>query len=411
MKFPTGGESPRASLGLNRWNSGTDSESLDGRRLGFARASPWRFYLKMHNWFMWEAKKLAEKGRGKTSPNPMVGALVVKEGAIVGKGYHERAGLPHAEILALREAGDRSKGADLYVTLEPCSFHGRTPPCTEEIIKAGVRRVYVGMKDPNPKVNGKGISYLKERGILVECGFLQEELKEMNEAYIKYITRKVPFVTLKLAFSVDGKIADYKGNSKYLSSEESLFLAHKMRYESDAIMVGVDTVIRDNPKLNIRFNFKDKILKRVVLDAFARIPTDSYLVKTAKEIPTIIFTSHEAPEERIKDLEEKGVTVKKVSKNGGLLNLKEVLKVLGSMEVTSILVEGGAKLASSFIKESLWDKLVVFVTPIFLGGNFSLLTDNGFLLSHAPRMHFKGVKVLEKDVMLTYYREETCSLV
>ncbi len=308
---------------------------------------------------MWEAKKLAEKGKGETSPNPMVGALVVKEGNIVGNGYHEGAGLPHAEILALREAKDMARGADLYVTLEPCNFHGRTPPCTEEIIKAGVRRVYVGMKDPNPKVNGKGISYLQERGILVECGFLEEELKEMNEAYIKYITKKIPFVTLKLAFSVDGKIADYKRNSKYLSSEESLFLTHKLRYESDAIMVGVDTVIKDDPNLTVRLNFKDKILKRVVLDAFARIPTDSYLVKTAREIPTIIFTSEEAPEERIKDLERKGVAVKKVSKNGGLLNLKEVLKVLGSMEVTSLLVEGGAKLASSLIRESLWDKLVV----------------------------------------------------
>lgn len=358
---------------------------------------------------MWEAKKLAERGRGKTSPNPMVGALVVREGTIVGKGYHERAGLPHAEVLALREAGSECRGADLYVTLEPCSFHGRTPPCTEEIVKVGIRRVYVGMKDPNPKVNGKGISYLREKGVLVECGFLQEELKEMNEAYIKYITRKIPFVTLKLAFSIDGKIADYKGNSKYLSSKESLFLTHKMRYESDAIMVGVDTVIRDDPKLTVRFNFNDKILKRVVLDAFARIPSDSYLVKTAGEIPTIIFTSNEAPKEKLENLEEKGLTVKKVSKNGRWLNLKEVLEVLGSMEITSLLVEGGAKLASSFIKESLWDKLVIFVTPIFLGGNFSLLNDNGFLLSQAPRMHFKGVKVLEEDVMLVYYREEICS--
>jgi diaminohydroxyphosphoribosylaminopyrimidine deaminase/5-amino-6-(5-phosphoribosylamino)uracil reductase len=357
---------------------------------------------------MWEAKKLAERGRGETSPNPMVGAVVVKNGFILGKGYHEKAGLLHAEVVALRKAGGKARGADLYVTLEPCNFQGRTPPCTEEIIRAGVRKVYVGMKDPNPKVNGKGIAYLKEKGVLVECGFLQNELREMNEAYIKYITKKVPFVTLKLALSVDGRIADYKGNSKYLSSDESLNLAHQMRYESDAVMVGVETVIKDNPKLTVRLNSKKKVLKRVILDSLAKTPLNSYAVRTAEEIPTIIFVSSEAPRDKVEELKEKGVIVEEVQRNKGELDLGEVLKVLGSREIVSLLVEGGAKLASSFVKNMLWDKLVVFVTPRVLGGSYSLLNEGGFLLSKAPQLHLKNVRVLGRDVMLTYYREDIC---
>ena len=225
-------------------------------------------------YFMKLAMQLGLKGKAKTSPNPMVGALVVKNGRIIGEGFHEKCGFSHAEAIALNRAGKNAHGATLFVTLEPCAHFGRTPPCVESIIRSGVKKVVVGMVDPNPLNNGRGISILRQNKINVEVGFLEEELKKMNEVFIKYITKRIPFITVKVAESLDGKIATRSGDSKWITSDKSLSYSHRIRKEYDAIMVGVNTILRDNPKLNAWFSKKNPI--KIVIDKWCTI--DVYLM-------------------------------------------------------------------------------------------------------------------------------------
>ncbi|OGP11758.1 MAG: riboflavin biosynthesis protein RibD [Deltaproteobacteria bacterium RIFCSPLOWO2_12_FULL_43_16] len=316
---------------------------------------------------------LARKGIGKTSPNPAVGAVIVKNGRIVGRGYHRKAGLAHAEINALREAGIKAKGADIYITLEPCNHFGRTPPCAEAIVRAGIKNIFIGMKDPNPLVAGKGITRLKNAGIKVETGILEQECKYINEAYIKYIITKTPFVTLKLASTLDGKIATASGESKWITGETARRYAHRMRAEADAVMVGIGTVIADDPELTVRL-VKGKNPVRIVVDSRLRMPANAKILNQHKGsviIATIKKKSQESEvrnqEKKIKALNASGADVLLLHSRNGKVDLKALMKELGKREITSLIIEGGGSLAASAIKEGIVDKITIFVAPKFFG--------------------------------------------
>ena len=265
-----------------------------------------------HKKYMDLAIKLAERGKGLTSPNPMVGCIVVKRGRVVGKGFHKKAGTEHAEILALNDAGKKAINSTLYVNIEPCSHWGRTPPCTERIVESGVREIIIGMKDPNPLV--EGFRELKFRGLKTKIGILEKEAKKLNEVFIKYMKTKRPFVTLKVAMSVDGKIATSTGDSKYITSKEARTYVHQLRSDVDAVMVGLNTVLRDNPELTPRL-VKGKDPMKIVVDSKLKIPKNCHLMKDPAKL--IIATTNKAPKSLIKKLQQKGINVIVTkSKNG-----------------------------------------------------------------------------------------------
>jgi len=319
---------------------------------------------------MRRALELAALARGKTSPNPLVGAVVVKDGVIVGEGYHRKAGTPHAEVIALQEAGARAKGADLYVSLEPCCHYGRTPPCTKAIIEAGIKRVVVACEDPNPLVAGKGIEILRQAGITVDVGVLREEARRLNEVFFKYITTGRPFVTLKAAMSLDGKIATFTGDSKWITGEQARQYAHQMRAEHDAVMVGIGTVLADDPLLTVRLPGEDRRPLRVIVDSRLRIPLESRIVLTAKGFPTVVAAvRHEGNQGKKKSLEERGVEVWELPADRGRVDLKALLGELGKREVTSVLLEGGATLNASALEAGVVDKFVFFIAPKIIGGS------------------------------------------
>jgi diaminohydroxyphosphoribosylaminopyrimidine deaminase/5-amino-6-(5-phosphoribosylamino)uracil reductase len=253
---------------------------------------------------------LAKKAQGRTNPNPMVGAILVRDGSIVGEGYHKKAGTPHAEVHALNAAGEQARGSVLYVTLEPCSHFGRTPPCAEAVVKAGVKRVVAAILDPNPKVAGRGIEILKKAGVQTKVGVLENEARRLNEVFFKYIKTGLPFVALKTAMSLDGKIAAGSGDSKWITNERSREYVHYLRNVYDAILVGIGTVLKDNPRLNTRLDILDKRdLVRVVIDGNLDIPYDSNIVQTAGEQRTIVFTSAASPEEKLEQLNNYGIEI------------------------------------------------------------------------------------------------------
>ncbi|MBI5888439.1 MAG: bifunctional diaminohydroxyphosphoribosylaminopyrimidine deaminase/5-amino-6-(5-phosphoribosylamino)uracil reductase RibD [Deltaproteobacteria bacterium] len=324
--------------------------------------------------FMREALALAKKGLGKTSPNPTVGAVIVKNGRVIARGFHKKAGRPHAEIAAFKDAKESVKGATLYVTLEPCCHYGKTPPCTGAVVRSGIKRVVAGMLDPNRLVAGKGAGILRRAGIDVTSGVLELECAELNEWYIKYITKKMPYVTLKLAMSIDGRIATAAGESKWITGVEARRHVHKMRSESDAVMVGLNTVLKDDPALTVRL-VKGKNPARVVVDSSLRTPLDAKIFDNAGKVRLIIFTTNAAPADKIKKARAKGaevVTVPKSAGMGGGVDLKKVLRELGSRAIASLLVEGGGSLGASFIKACLVDRISFFIAPIVLGGGAAL---------------------------------------
>jgi len=322
---------------------------------------------------MQKAIKLAEKGRGRTSPNPLVGAVVVKNGMVVGEGYHAKAGEPHAEIIAIRGAAKAARDATLYVTLEPCCTYGKTPPCTEEIISSGIKRVVIGLIDPNPKVNGRGVDELKKAQIEVLTGLLEKKVAKQNEIYVKYITTKSPFVLMKSAISFDGKITSKNGQPAWITNEKSRRIVHELRNTYDAILIGVNTIIADNPILNTRLNRNNlKNPLRIIVDSNARIPLKAKVVETAKEIPTLLATTKNAPAKKIETLNKMGVQILELPDEKGEVDLKSLLKELGKKETASIILEGGARLNSSFIKKGFVDKMIFFVAPKIIGGNKSL---------------------------------------
>lgn len=308
---------------------------------------------------------LAKKGRGRTSPNPMVGALLVKNDKVVGKGYHLRAGADHAEIVALKEAGEEARGATLYLNLEPCVHHGKTPPCTPAVIQAGVRRVVIGMEDPNPLVKGKGIEALRNSGINVEVGVLEKECRRLNEAFSKYIVEKRPFVILKAAATLDGKIATRMGESRWISGERSRRFVHRIRDQVDGVVVGIGTVLKDDPLLTVRLR-KGRDPYRIVLDSRLRIPEEAKVLENSSS-KVIIATTEMAPRERIESLEKRGVQILIFDSKEGRVDLNAFLTRLGEMGMMSLLVEGGSRVNGAFLDEGLIDKVLLFLSPKLIG--------------------------------------------
>lgn len=367
----------------------------------FVRTSRNEVRFFMENIFMREAIAEAKKGEGFTNPNPLVGAVIVKDNKIISRGYHERYGEFHAERNAIMNAKEDIHGSDMYVTLEPCSHYGKQPPCVEAIVEAGIKRVYIGSKDPNPLVSGKGVAYLKKHGIEVYEGVLEEECDKINEIFFHYITKNRPYVISKIAMTADGKIATYTGNSKWITNELSRENVHKTRKRVSAIMVGINTVLSDNPMLDCRCeNPKNPV--RVICDSNLRIPFDCNIVKTAKDIRTIIATVSD-DENKINKLKEYGIEI--IVTTGSRVNLSELMEELGQRKIDSILVEGGAQLHWSVLNEGLTDKLQVYIAPKIIGGEnaktavggegFSLVDDA--VIFGEPDVSFFG-----NDILIEY---------
>jgi len=323
--------------------------------------------------YMRLALELAGKGRGMVSPNPLVGTIIVKNGKVVGRGYHLKVGEAHAEINALWEAKDEALGATLYVNMEPCCHYGRTPPCIDRIIQAGVKRVVVGMEDPNPLVSGKGIHALREAGIKVEVGILAEEAKKLNEIYLKYISTGLPFVILKVAMSLDGKIATRGGESKWLTGEESRHLVHRLRSEVDAILVGVGTILVDDPELTVRGVESQRNPWRIILDSTLRIPPKAKSLEKRGEEKTVVATTSKASLDNVSRLRDQGILVWVFEPDeNGKVDIGEVVKEAGKNGLSSLLIEGGSKVNASALKNRVVDKFFFFITPKIMGDGGSI---------------------------------------
>ncbi len=352
--------------------------------------------------FMKRALILAERGRGMVSPNPMVGALVVKDGKVVGEGYHEKFGHAHAEVIALDNAGDDSIGATLYVTLEPCSHHGKTPPCTEKIYEAGISRVVVGMSDPNPIVNGKGINFLRSKGISVTENVLQDKCLELNEGYIFYITHNRPLITLKFAQTLDGRIATSTGHSKWITSEESRSQAHKLRARNDAILVGIGTVLMDDPSLTVHLA-KGPSPKRIILDSQLRVPLDAGIFSDSMTNQTIIMTTDSASKEKISRIEEKGAFVLILDPDErGWVPQEKLWNKLAEIGITSVVVEGGSSIFTECLRHGFADKFFCFIAPKILGSGIDTIGDlNIRNINSAIQLTNIKVKRLKTDFLIT----------
>ena len=316
--------------------------------------------------YMRRALELAKKGEGWTAPNPMVGAVIVKEGRIIGEGFHERYGEPHAERNALASCREDPKGADLYVTLEPCCHYGKQPPCTEAILAAGIRKVIVGCGDPNPLVAGKGVGILRRHGVLVEEHMLEEECRRLNEVFFHFIQTKRPFTVMKYAMSLDGKIACNTGASRWITGEEARAHVHRQRHRYSAIMAGVGTVLADDPLLTCRLEH-GKNPVRILCDSRLRTPLTSRIVQTAGEVPTILAVCC-GQEERHKAYEAAGCRVLTVAEKEGGVDLESLMEQLGREGIDSILLEGGAALNWSALKSGIVNRVQAYIAPKLLGG-------------------------------------------
>lgn len=353
--------------------------------------------------YMTEALRLAKHAEGRTSPNPMVGAVVVKNGRIVGEGWHRMAGTQHAEVHALNMAGDLAKGSTVYVSLEPCAHYGRTGPCAEALVKAGVSRVVIGMEDPNPKVAGKGIKILKDAGIEVRTGVLKEEAEKLNEVFLKWIQTGMPYVALKTAMTLDGKIATATGESQWISNEGSRQKGHELRDIYDGIVVGIGTVLADNPSLTTRLpdgNGKNPV--RIVLDSHCRMPLDTKMLHDG-EAPVIIAVTENAEEIRVKAVEETGARVVYAG-NGPHVDLKLLLKKLGELEICSLYVEGGAEVNFSFLEQGLVDRVYAFIAPMLVGGKTAKTSVGGKGIAHlkdAVRLIDTEITSIDGDFFIT----------
>lgn len=317
--------------------------------------------------FMKEALRLAARGRGWTSPNPMVGAVVVVRDVIVGKGYHEQVGKPHAEVNALRDAGDKAAGGTLYVTLEPCNHYGRTPPCALAVADSGISRVVVGMADPNPHVQGGGMDYLRSRGITVDVGILERECRLLNQAFIKYSTTGLPLVSLKVAATLDGRIATRTGDSRWISNDRSRRFVHHLRSISGGILVGIETALADDPQLTARLRQPCRQPVRIVLDGRLRLSAASHLGRTAREVPVWVACSETAPRLREEELTGAGVEVIRLPATKGRVDLSALLSECGKRQLSSLLVEGGSRVLGDFLENRLADEFHFFYAPKILG--------------------------------------------
>jgi len=319
--------------------------------------------------FMARALELASRARGLTSPNPLVGAVVARDGVAVGEGYHREAGAAHAEIEALRAAGAGARGATLYVNLEPCVHHGRTGPCVPELLAAGIRRVVVATPDPNPKVNGRGIAALSASGLEVAVGLLESEAQDLNRPFFTYVTERRPFVTLKAAISLDGKLAAWDRTSRWITGEPARREAHRLRSRADAIAVGIGTVLADDPVLTVRLPEPwPREPLRVVADSRARTPLTARVLAAGRAERTVIATTNLAPPDRVRALEERGATVLSLPSRDGRVDLPVLAEVLAQREVTALLLEGGGELNWAFLEAGLVDRVALFAAPLVLGG-------------------------------------------
>ncbi len=352
---------------------------------------------------MLRAVEIAEKGIGFVNPNPLVGAVIVKNNKIIGEGFHEKYGGLHAERNAFANCKESPEGADLYVTLEPCCHYGKTPPCTEAVIENKIKRVFIGSDDPNPKVAGKGIQILKENGIEVYTHILKEKCDELNKIFFHYITNKMPYVILKYAMTADGKIATCKGFSKWITSEKARENVHFLRKKVSAIMVGVNTVIADNPMLNCRLENPSNPI-RIICDSNLRIPIDCNIVKTANEIPTYIAYVNDNSK-KIEILENSGVKFIKTSSENGHVNLKELMKILGEMQIDSVLIEGGGELNFNALKSGIVSEVYSYIAPKIFGGNTakSPVGSCGFeKVEDCILMSKPEIEILGEDILLKY---------
>jgi len=357
--------------------------------------------------FMRRALDLAARARGRTSPNPLVGAVVVKDGQIIGEGYHRRAGEPHAEVIALREAGERARDATLYVTLEPCNHQGRTPPCTEAVIRAGISKVYAATLDPNPLVAGRGIKRLREAGIDVEVGLLEQEARELNRFFFKYVTRGLPFVALKTAMTLDGKIATRTGDSRWITNEESRAFVHQLRNIYDAILVGIGTIMKDDPHLNTRLPLEDvRDPVRLILDPRLEIRTDSRIMQTARQQRTIFYCGPDAAARRGNALQDLGAEVVAIGNDGDIIPLEAVLRDVAGRGLMSVLLEGGSRINGHALDNNLVDKVYWFIAPRICGGEGAVSPVGGVgieMMSQARALQDVTVKIFAGDLLIEGY--------
>ena len=358
--------------------------------------------------YMTAAIRLARKGRGMVSPNPQVGAVIVQGNKIVGSGYHHFYGGPHAEVYALKKARERARGADLYINLEPCCHHGKTPPCTDALIKSGIRRVFIGISDPNPLVSGRGIRKLRKAGIEVETGILQKECRLLNEAFIKYITRKIPFAVLKLAATLDGKIATATGDSRWISGDDARRLVHRLRSEADAVLVGSGTVLADDPQLTARHysGAHRKNPVRIIVDSRLRTPLSSQVLRTAHEIKTIIATTQQAPKSKIAKIKQCGAEVLVVPSRNNRVDLKRLMRHLAAQGIAYVLIEGGSELSAAALHDGIVDKVLFFYAPKIIGGAHarSMVGGKGVpRISDAISLTDVHYKKIGKDILVEGY--------
>lgn len=351
---------------------------------------------------MKQALALAKKGWGRTNPNPLVGAVIVKEDEIIGQGYHHQLGDAHAEIEALNAAKKDVKGATLYVNLEPCSHFGRTPPCVQTIIQTGIKEVVIGMEDPNPMVSGNGIRILKEAGITVITNVLENEAKALNDIFIKYITHKEPYVILKAAMTLDGKIAAHTGDSKWVTGAKARAHVHQIRERVSAIMVGINTVLLDNPSLTTRtINKLD--CTRIIVDSQGRIPLGSQVINSDSKAKTILATTTRIPTEKESLLKEKGLILIKCDGKDGRVDLQLLMKELYKLEIDSILLEGGGTLNWSAIESGIVDKVMFYIAPKLIGGANAItpIEGNGFpIMNKALSLKNLTMKKLGEDFLM-----------
>ncbi|QEK13304.1 bifunctional diaminohydroxyphosphoribosylaminopyrimidine deaminase/5-amino-6-(5-phosphoribosylamino)uracil reductase RibD [Crassaminicella thermophila] len=355
----------------------------------------------MDTLYMKRALELAKYGIGYTNPNPLVGAVIVKNNRIIGEGYHRRYGEPHAEINAFLNATEDVVGATMYVTLEPCSHFGKTPPCANAIVQKGIKKVVIAMKDPNPLVSGDGIQILKNHGIEVVTDVLEEEAKKLNEVFIKYITTKKPFCILKTAMTLDGKIATFTGDSKWISNESSRKYVHKLRHAVSGIMVGIGTIISDDPLLTTRLeDIKGLNPTRIIVDTHGKIPLNSKVLKTCKNVQTIIATTELADTKKLKSIEKMGAEILITPIKEGKVDLSSLMTALGEKKIDSILLEGGSTLNYSALNEGIVDKVISFIAPKIIGGHTAKTPVGG-----EGRMYMKDA-ILLKNIKVSYFKND-----
>lgn len=359
-------------------------------------------FLSYDEKYMRLAMQLAGNAIGRTSPNPLVGAVIVKDNRVVGCGWHRKAGTPHAEVHALNQAGELAQGADVYVTLEPCAHYGKTPPCSKALVEAKVKNVYGGLLDVNPKVAGKGFKILEDAGIHVEYGFLQDELRKQNEVFFKWIEHKKPFIVLKAAMTLDGKIATATGQSKWITNETSRAYGYKLRDIYDGIMVGINTVIEDNPMLTARVDGGKNPI-RIVVDSSLKIDINANVVQD-KSAKTIVATTDKADKDKILKLQAQDVDVIVVDKDeNDKVDIEKLLDILGQQNICSILVEGGATLSGSFVAKKLVDKVYFFIAPKIVGGKEAKIPVAGTgILNLQEALALKDIQIekLEEDILI-----------